>query len=151
MRSAFPSRTRTLLAAALLFLRPFGQRARGEADYAFQPTADLDLDVLAALVHSRAPALADARLGVGLAGAELQRTHLLDNPTLDLAAGTIPLGDTNPPGLAPIDVPKFSEERVWAEEGAQEAQLAACTAVLAHTVRALPRHQRSAPLPGTVD
>jgi len=67
---------------------------------AFRPSAELDLRALDQMVRVHAPGLEAASLELDLAAAEVKKSHLLLNPTLDIGWGTIPIGSTNPPGLA---------------------------------------------------
>jgi cobalt-zinc-cadmium efflux system outer membrane protein len=55
---------------------------------------------LGRLLWERAPDLAVARARVATARAQIVRAEALPNPTLDLSWNTIPVGDTNPPGLS---------------------------------------------------
>lgn len=66
----------------------------------FVPSADLDLPALERVVRARSAALQGAELDVDLAAADLRQARLLPNPTLDGSWSTIPLGETNPRGLA---------------------------------------------------
>ncbi|MBL9007196.1 MAG: TolC family protein [Myxococcales bacterium] len=77
---------------------------------AFQPTSELDLDGLMALVEPRSPVLQAEHLAVEIRQAELRQSRLLDNPVLDLAVGTLPIGPANPPDLpSPLsNIPNYS-------------------------------------------
>ena len=55
---------------------------------------------LGRLLWERAPDLAVARARVATARAQIVRAETLPNPTLDLSWNTIPVGETNPPGLS---------------------------------------------------
>jgi outer membrane protein, heavy metal efflux system len=55
---------------------------------------------LATLLWERSPSLQPSRLRIADARAGLARSHLLPNPGLDLSWNSIPIGETNPPGLA---------------------------------------------------
>ena len=55
---------------------------------------------LGRLLWERAPDLAAARARVATARAQIVRAEALPNPTLDLSWNTIPVGETNPPGLS---------------------------------------------------
>jgi cobalt-zinc-cadmium efflux system outer membrane protein len=55
---------------------------------------------LGRLLWERAPDLAAARARVATARAQIVRAETLPNPTLDLSWNTIPVGETNPPGLS---------------------------------------------------
>ena len=76
------------------------------------PALDLarmpDDAVMAELLWGRSPDLVAARAKIVTARGDLVRAKLLPNPSLDSSWNTIPVGKTNPPGLAsPIDnVPK---------------------------------------------
>lgn len=63
------------------------------------PTPALNLERLEAIVRERSPALRGLALEAGVAAAEVEQSLLLDNPVLDAAWGTIPLGESNPPNL----------------------------------------------------
>lgn len=66
----------------------------------FLPTPALDLANLESLLAARSAASERAKLGVEQAEAAALGARLLPNPVLDGTWGTIPLGTTNPPGLA---------------------------------------------------
>ncbi len=55
---------------------------------------------LAELVWTRSPELSDARARLGLAKADVVRSALYPNPSLDVGVGGLPAGETNPPGLS---------------------------------------------------
>jgi Outer membrane protein len=55
---------------------------------------------LGRLLWERAPDLAAARARVASARAQIVRAETLPNPTFDLSWSTIPVGETNPPGLS---------------------------------------------------
>lgn len=74
-------------------------RADAAARAAFVPTAELDLLALEHIVLARSPAVQAAALEVDVAAAERRQARLLPNPTLDASWNTIPVGETNPPGL----------------------------------------------------
>jgi outer membrane protein, heavy metal efflux system len=57
-------------------------------------------DELGRLLWERAPGLSVARARVANARAQILRSETLPNPTLDLSWNTIPVGETNPPGLS---------------------------------------------------
>lgn len=65
----------------------------------FRPAPDTDLTQLEQLLVETSPDLEDARLQVDLAGAAVRQSRLIPNPQLDLSYATIPIGQTNPPGL----------------------------------------------------
>lgn len=74
------------------------------------PLAQLPPDEeLVALVWSHSADLAQARAKAASAQAEVARASKLPNPGLDLSVNTLPLGETNPPGLeAPLThVPNY--------------------------------------------
>ncbi len=65
------------------------------------PLAQLPPDEeLVALVESHSSELAQARAKAASAQAEVERASRLPNPGLDLSVNTLPVGATNPPGLA---------------------------------------------------
>ncbi len=78
--------------------------------FAFTPGPDFAQDQLAQLLWEHAPALAADRATLGAAHADVERSHLLPNPQLDASWNTIPLGQTNPPGLSrPLDqIPNYA-------------------------------------------
>jgi cobalt-zinc-cadmium efflux system outer membrane protein len=65
----------------------------------FVPSSKLDLPSMAKLLLERSSALQDDRLRVELARADTMQARLWENPTLDATWGTIPIGETNPPGM----------------------------------------------------
>jgi len=71
-------------------LPPARAQGLGPADYA-------DEGRLSAWLWEHAPDVVQARGVARLAGAEVTRAHLRQNPTVDLTWGTIPLGELNPP------------------------------------------------------
>ena len=105
-------------AAALIAIAPSTARADGPGARAavpsaaapFVPSADLDLPALEKLVRSRSAAVQSAALDVDLAAAEVRQSRLLGNPVLDGSWSTIPIGETNPKGLAsPLaNVPNYN-------------------------------------------
>ncbi len=70
-----------------------------EAAPAFTPHAGLSLHELMQLVADHDPSLQKDLLGVDLARAQIHQSRLWDNPVLDGAVGTIPVGAPNPPDL----------------------------------------------------
>lgn len=68
-------------------------------DGTFQPAQDLDLDALTDLVLHHTAALHAEHLVVEQRQADARQSRLLDNPVLDAAVGTLPLGPSNPPDL----------------------------------------------------
>lgn len=76
----------------------------------FVPSPALDLSALMAAVRERSAALQAEHLEVDVKLAELRQSRLIDNPVLDGAVGTIPLGMPNPPELQdPLsNVPNYS-------------------------------------------
>lgn len=76
----------------------------------FVPSADLDLPALERVVRRRSAALQSAALDVDLAAADVKQSRLLNNPTLDGAWSTIPIGDSNPKNLpSPLaNVPNYT-------------------------------------------
>lgn len=65
----------------------------------FEPRAELDLLALERVVRERSPALQSAELEIDEARAEVRQSQLWGNPVLDGSWDTIPVGETNPPGL----------------------------------------------------
>lgn len=76
----------------------------------FVPNADLDLRALMTVVRERSPALQEEHVAVEVSAAELRQSRLLENPVLDGAVGTIPLGTPNPPELvSPLtNIPNYA-------------------------------------------
>jgi cobalt-zinc-cadmium efflux system outer membrane protein len=76
----------------------------------FQPSPELDLGTLERLVRTRSPGVQEAALEADLAAAEVTKSKLLPNPTLDAGWGTIPIGQTNPANLpSPLtQIPNYS-------------------------------------------
>ena len=58
-----------------------------------------DRQELAILLWEGSPRLQSSRTRIAEARGDLQRAHLLPNPTLDVSWNTIPVGELNPPGL----------------------------------------------------
>lgn len=85
--------------------------ARAAPDGAiFVPSAEVDLAGLIRMVRDRSPLLQQEHLAVELSQAEARQSRLIDNPVLDAAVGTLPLGDPNPPELPrPLtNIPNYS-------------------------------------------
>lgn len=84
--------------------------ARGDGAAGLTPADYRDESRLGAVVWERSPDVIDARNEAQVAASEESRAHLLPNPQLDLAWGTIPIGPTNPRDLNdPIgNVPNYS-------------------------------------------
>jgi outer membrane protein, heavy metal efflux system len=76
----------------------------------FAPNASLTLVKLEQLVNDHSSSVEDERLGVDLAESEVKQSRLWENPELDFQWGTIPIGSTNPPGLANpyLNIPNYS-------------------------------------------
>jgi cobalt-zinc-cadmium efflux system outer membrane protein len=76
----------------------------------FVPTADMELGALMEAVRERAPALQEEHLQVELSAADLRQSRLVDNPVLDGAVATIPVGTPNPPDLASplLNIPNYT-------------------------------------------
>ncbi len=66
----------------------------------FSPSRSTDLSALTQAVARHSPSTELDRLAVDAARADARQVRLWTNPTLDGSWGTIPLGTTNPPGLA---------------------------------------------------
>jgi len=66
----------------------------------YPPSAALDLTTLMAAVRNHAAALQADHLEVDLRRAEARQTRLIDNPVLDVAVGTVPVGPANPPDIS---------------------------------------------------
>ncbi|MBI5532275.1 MAG: TolC family protein [Deltaproteobacteria bacterium] len=75
----------------------------------FHPRPDIDLGALTRLVVARSAAMQAAQLELEQASAEVHQSKLLENPAGDFAWGTVPVGESNPPGLdAPyLNVPNY--------------------------------------------
>lgn len=100
--------TLSLLSAALLSDPPV---ARGQPQATeFVPSPTLELAQLMDVVRDRAPALQQDHLEVELRQADARQSRLFDNPVLDGAVGTIPVGPANPPELPdPLrNIPNYS-------------------------------------------
>src|SRR5262245_59762555 len=105
---------RALLLLVLLALAP----AVYAADVPDQSTPAGPLDLahlpddaaLAQLLWTRSPDLVPARNKIAAARGDVVRAHLLPNPSLDASWNTIPVGQTNPPGLSsPLaNVPNYA-------------------------------------------
>lgn len=76
----------------------------------FTPSAELDLAALIQVVRDRSPLLQQDHLAVEVSRAEARQSRLIDNPVLDAAVGTIPIGAPNPPDLPqPLkNIPNYS-------------------------------------------
>ncbi|MET0342624.1 MAG: TolC family protein [Polyangiales bacterium] len=74
--------------------------ARADARPVFQPVEALSLDTLEREVRAGAPAFSAARRDALAAEAESRQARLYENPTLDAAWGTVPVGQTNPADLS---------------------------------------------------
>lgn len=74
------------------------------------PSGEHTLRTLVRAIRDRSPPLQQEHLAVELSRAEARQSRLLDNPLLDAAIGTIPLGDPNPPELPqPLrNIPNYS-------------------------------------------
>lgn len=66
---------------------------------AFQPGKISSLHALERAVAERAPEIRAALREAMLSDAEVEQTHLFNNPELDVSFGTLPLGATNPADL----------------------------------------------------
>lgn len=105
-RSFFPRLRTTTLSVGLLAQLVSQPRASAQsppvesvAQEEFHPTADLDLPSLLRVVRDHAPTLQQDHLSVDLSQADARQSRLIDNPVLDAAVGTIPIGTPNPPDL----------------------------------------------------
>lgn len=106
-----PARTDGRALAFLLWLGvAVAARTRARADEGLTPDDYGDEARLAAAVWERSPAVIEARQDSLVAASEETKAHLLPNPQLDLAWGTIPIGPTNPRDLNdPIgNVPNYT-------------------------------------------
>jgi len=76
----------------------------------FVPSADVDLGGLIRAVRESSPALQQEHLAVELSQADARQSRLIDNPVLDAAVGTLPLGAANPPDLPRplVNIPNYS-------------------------------------------
>jgi len=81
-----------------------------ETEPVFVPRAELDLLGLMQVVWERSAALQQEHLSVEVARADARQSRLWDNPVLDGAVGTLPVGPTNPPDLErPLaNIPNYS-------------------------------------------
>src|SRR4029453_13496893 len=75
--------------ACLLVLLSVAAPARAATDPGLSPGAYQDEGPLAAAIWERSPEVIDARADSAVAASEETRAHLLPNPQLDLAWGTI--------------------------------------------------------------
>jgi outer membrane protein, heavy metal efflux system len=91
---------RACAALAAAFFAAHGAAAAAPERGPFRPSAALDLAALTRLVVERTAELQQDRLALDLARAEAEQSRLYENPTLDATWGTIPIGETNPPGLS---------------------------------------------------
>lgn len=110
MLGLFASRP-TLLAGVFALLLPgLWVSARAQPQTEFVPTSAIDLPALMTAVRDRSAALQADHLEVDVKAAEARQSHLVDNPVLDGAVGTIPLGTPNPPELQdPLsNIPNYS-------------------------------------------
>ncbi len=104
-----------ILPLVYLLLFAIAVRAAGPAPEAAAETV-LDLahlpddGALAQLLWTRSPDLVAARSKIASARGDVVRAGLLPNPSLDASWNTIPLGQTNPPGLSsPLaNVPNYA-------------------------------------------
>jgi cobalt-zinc-cadmium efflux system outer membrane protein len=96
--------------ACLLVLLSVAAPARAATEPGLSPDDYQDESRLAAAIWERSPEVIDARADSAVAASEETRSHLLPNPQLDLAWGTIPVGPTNPTNLNdPIgNVPNYT-------------------------------------------
>lgn len=103
-------RRRVAAALTIALCLVAGGPARGDDAPGLTPDDYADESHLAAAVWGRSPEVIDARQESQVAASEETRAHLLPNPQLDLAWGTIPVGPTNPRDLEdPIgNVPNYS-------------------------------------------
>src|SRR6185295_11422762 len=100
--------------------------ARGEARLDLGATGDGS--PLLQLLWERSPKLEGARAQARAAVAEVERARLFPNPGLDLSWNTIPVGETNPPGLAEplLNVPNYAAAlSMLVELGKREPRLTA--------------------------
>lgn len=87
--------------AAVTFVRPTLARAESSGEtQAFRPSASTDLPILRDWVTRRSARVQQELLASDAAEAEAKQSKVLDNPQLDGSWGTIPIGETNPPGVA---------------------------------------------------
>jgi outer membrane protein, heavy metal efflux system len=82
-------------------------QARAEV---FRPTAETTLSNLAKLSKTRSVAVRSDTLAAETAKTDIKQAGLLPNPMVDATWGTLPIGDTNPAGLAQpwLNVPNYS-------------------------------------------
>lgn len=98
----FPARSLTALA---LLLSAGAWTSLGPSPALAEPAGAAAVltneDVLAKLIWAQNPEVRQARLAEGMAQADIERARRLANPTVDLGAGTVPLGGKviNYPGM----------------------------------------------------
>lgn len=119
--------------------------APGVGAAGFTPQAGLKLEELMQLVAQQDPTLQQELLAIDGARAQVRQSRLWENPVLDAAVGTIPLGTPNPPELpAPLsNVPNYGVglslhpdlARRPQRQGQARAQLGAAQAQLRASVR----------------
>jgi outer membrane protein, heavy metal efflux system len=111
----------------------------------FTPQVGLKLAELMQLVAEQDPSLQQELLAIDEARAQVRQSRLWENPVLDAAVGTIPLGTPNPPELpAPLsNVPNYGVglslhpdlARRPQRQGHARAQLGAAQAQLRASIR----------------
>ncbi|MBL8631581.1 MAG: TolC family protein [Myxococcales bacterium] len=79
-------------------------------DVWFQPESATDVRTLMSVVRDRAASLQADHLELDIRRFDAQQSRLFDNPVLDAAVGTIPIGPSNPPDLpTPLrSIPNYS-------------------------------------------
>ena len=89
---------------------PLSSLSRAQAAASFRARPGLSLEALEDWVGKFSPELVEGRGNVAVAQAERSQSRLFSNPTLSAAWGTLPVGATNPNGLARpyANVPNYS-------------------------------------------
>src|SRR3954470_12729130 len=86
------------IALAFGFVQPVAHAEDRAGTFRVRNASSL-MDLEQALVE-RAPEVVVARREAALSDAEVRQSHLYNNPQLDAAWSTLPVGATNPTGLA---------------------------------------------------
>lgn len=110
MRAADPPSCTVFLFCLGIYIGSAPAAAATSQEGPFIPSAELDLSALIQAVRDRSPLLQQDHLAVEVSRAEARQSRLLDNPLLDAAVGTIPIGEPNPPDLPqPLkNIPNYS-------------------------------------------
>lgn len=101
--------SRSLLLLSLLSLPALAEPSR-----VFPLGLAADEPVASRFLWENAPSLADERAAIQRSRARIAEAGVRPNPELDFEVGTLPVGETNPPGLRPLaDVPNYSVGLSW--------------------------------------